>query len=32
VAIGHAQRPGRGPMPAAELVRGFPLPPGSRLA
>jgi methionyl-tRNA formyltransferase len=25
------QRPGKGPMDAADLLRGFPLPPGSRL-
>jgi methionyl-tRNA formyltransferase len=25
------QRPGRGPLPAAEVLRGFPLPPGSVL-
>ncbi|HEY0028917.1 MAG TPA: methionyl-tRNA formyltransferase [Allosphingosinicella sp.] len=26
------QRAGRGPMPAGELLRGFPIPPGTRLA
>ncbi|MDO9712028.1 methionyl-tRNA formyltransferase [Paracraurococcus lichenis] len=25
------QRPGRGPLPAADFLRGFPLPPGTRL-
>jgi methionyl-tRNA formyltransferase len=25
------QRPGRGPLPAADFLRGFPLPPGTAL-
>lgn len=31
IRILAAQRPGRGPMTAAELLRGFPLPAGTRL-
>jgi methionyl-tRNA formyltransferase len=31
VAVDLAQRPGKGAMPARELLRGFPLPPGSVL-
>lgn len=31
VEITRVQRPGRGPMSAGDLLRGFPLPPGTRL-
>jgi methionyl-tRNA formyltransferase len=31
VALVELQRAGRRPMPAAEFLRGFPLPPGTRL-
>jgi methionyl-tRNA formyltransferase len=31
VELLELQRPGKRPMPAAEVLRGFPLPPGTRL-